>query len=189
MTALELFAILVLAGAIVVLLYYYLRDRSISIDTMRSDAVNLGETVRSGASDLGGKVDRKGSMQDMGEKLHVSEVSEKVSGVGEKITISGVGERVSDVGKSLRGKVKEVPISTDALSGKIDQFLEEKSDQLIKDWELATKKDIGEMEKKYSKVSRDLGDLERRFNEYRGHTNKKFEHIEKRITVLEDKEE
>jgi len=45
------------------------------------------------------------------------------------------------------------------------------------------------MEKKYSKVSRDLGDLERRFNEYRGHTNKKFEHIEKRITVLEDKEE
>ena len=65
-------------------------------------------------------------MQDMGEKLHVSEVSEKVSGVGEKITISGVGERVSDVGKSLRGKVKEVPISTDALSGKIDQFLEEK---------------------------------------------------------------
>jgi hypothetical protein len=125
----------------------------------------------------------------MGEKLHVSEVSEKVSGVGEKITISGVGERVSDVGKSLRGKVKEVPISTDALSGKIDQFLEEKSDQLIKDWELATKKDIGEMEKKYSKVSRDLGDLERRFNEYRGHTNKKFEHIEKRITVLEDKEE
>jgi hypothetical protein len=60
MTALELFAILVLAGAIVVLLYYYLRDRSISIDTMRSDAVNLGETVRSGASDLGGKVDRNG---------------------------------------------------------------------------------------------------------------------------------
>jgi SMC interacting uncharacterized protein involved in chromosome segregation len=205
MTALELFAILVLAGAVIVLLYYYLRDRSISLDTMRSDAVNFGETVRSGAGDLGGRVGGEGSMQGVGEKLHVSDVSqkvsgmgekinvsgvgEKVSGVGEKINVSGVGEKVSGMGKSLRGKVKEVPISTDVLSGKIDQFLDEKSDQLIKDWELATKKDISGLEKKYSKVTRDMGDLERRFNEYRGHANTKFENIEKRLTALEGKEE
>ena len=90
---------------------------------------------------------------------------------------------------TLKGKVRDVPISTDALSGKIDMFLDEKSDQLIKDWELATKKDTGELEKKFSKVTRDLGDLERRFNEYRGHANTKFENIEKRLTSLEDKEE
>lgn len=173
MTALELFAILVLAGAVIVLLYYYLRDRSISLETMRSDAMNLGESVRSGASDLGGKVGGESSMQ----------------GVGEKINVSGVSEKVSGVGKSLKGKVRDVPISTDALSGKIDMFLDEKSDQLIKDWELATKKDTGELEKKFSKVTRDLGDLERRFNEYRGHANTKFENIEKRLTSLEDKEE
>ncbi|WJI09615.1 hypothetical protein FGU46_05650 [Methanobacterium sp. CWC-01] len=189
MTALELFAILVLAGAVIVLLYYYLRDRSISLDTMRSDAASLGETVRSGASDLGGKVGGEGSMQGMGEKINVSGVSEKVSGVGEKINVAGVSEKVSGVGKSLKGRVKEVPISTDVLSGKIDQFLDEKSDQLIADWELATKKDIGELEKKFGKVTTDLNDLERRFNEYRGHANKKFEHIEKRLTSLEGKEE
>lgn len=180
MTALELFAILVLAGAVIVILFYYLRDRSISLDTMRTDATNLGETVRTGATDLGGKVKGESHMQGMGEK---------VSGVGEKINVSGVSDKVSGVGKSLKGKVKEVPISTDLLSGKIDQFLDEKSDQLIKDWELATKKDTGALEKKYNKVTTDLNDLERRFNEYRGHANKKFEHIEKRLTALESEEE
>jgi hypothetical protein len=195
MTALELFAILVLAGAVIVLLFYYLRDRSISIETMRTDATNLGETVRTGASDLGGKVAGEGSMQGVGEKvsgvgekINISGVGEKVSGVSEKINVSGVSDKVSGVGKSLKGKVKEVPISTDVLSGKIDQFLDEKSDQLIKDWELATKKDTGALEKKYNKVTTDLNDLERRFNEYRGHTNKKFEHIEKRLTALESEE-
>ncbi len=188
MTALELFAIIVLAGAVIVLLYYYLRDRSISLETMRTDATNLGQTVRTGASDIGGKVKTESHMQGMGEKLHVSEVSQKVSGVGEKINVSSVGEKVSGVGQSLKGKVKEVPISTDVLSGKIDQFLDEKSDQLIKDWELATKKDIGELEKKYTKVTRDLGDLERRFKEYRGHANTKFENIERRLNTLEGEE-
>jgi hypothetical protein len=203
MTALELFAILVLAGAVIVLLYYYLRDRSISLETMRSDAMNLGESVRSGASDLGERVGGESSIQGVGEKINVSGVSEKVSGVGERINVSGVSEKVSGVGerinvsgvsekvsgvgKSLKGRVKDVPISTDALSGKIDQFLDEKSDQLIKDWELATKKDTKELEKKYNKVTRDLGDLERRFNEYRGHSNTKFENIEKRLSALEEK--
>jgi predicted RNase H-like nuclease (RuvC/YqgF family) len=185
MTALELFAILVLAGAVIVLLYYYLRDRSISLETMKTDATNLGQTVRTGASDLSGKVAGERHMQGMGEKLHVSEVSEKVSGMGEKMNVSGVSEKVSGVGKSLKGKVKEVPISTDVLSGKIDQFLDEKSDQLIKDWELATKKDINQLEKKFNKVTTNIHDLERRFNEYRGHSNKKFENIEKRLTALE----
>jgi hypothetical protein len=185
MTALELFIIIVLAGAVIVLLYYYLRDRSISLETMRTDATNLGQTVRTGASDIGGKVRTESHVQGMGEKLHVSEVSQKVSGVGEKINVSGVGGKVSGVGQSLKGKVKDVPISTDVLSGKIDQFLDEKSDQLIKDWELATKKDIGDLEKKYTKVTRDLGDLERRFKEYRGHTNTKFENIESRLNTLE----
>ena len=195
MTALELFAILVLAGAVIVLLFYYLRDRSISLETMKTDATNLGETVRTGASDLGGKVTGESHMQGVGEKvsgvgekINISGVGEKVSGVGEKINVSGVSDKVSGVGKSLKGKVKEVPISTDVLSGKIDQFLDEKSDQLIKDWELATKKDTGALEKKYNKVTTDLNDLERRFNEYRGHTNKKFEHIEKRLTALESEE-
>ena len=90
--------------------------------------------------------------------------------------MSGVSERVSGMGEMLKGKVKEVPISTDVLSGRIDEFLNDQSDQLIKDWELATKSDLNQLEKKYSKVARDIDDLEKRFSEYRGHANKKFEH-------------
>ena len=93
------------------------------------------------------------------------------------------------MGESLKGKVKEVPISTDDLSGRIDEFLNDQSDRLIKDWELATKSDVGKLEKKYSKVARDIDDVERRFNEYRGHANKKFEHIEQRLDTLEGEEE
>jgi hypothetical protein len=101
--------------------------------------------------------------------------------------MSGVSERVSEMSERLRGKVT-VPISTDGLSGRIDEFLDEQSDRLIKDWELATKSDVGTLEKKYDKVSRDIDDLEKRFNEYRGHANKKFEHIEERLKKLEGEE-
>ena len=34
------------------------------------------------------------------------------------------------------------PINTDAFSNKIDAFLDAKSDQLIKDWALATTEDL-----------------------------------------------
>ena len=124
----------------------------------------------------------------IGESFKKSGVSEKVSGVGESFKKSGVSEKVSGMGGSLKGKVKGVPISTDDLSGRIDEFLNDQSDRLIKDWELATKSDIGKLEKKYSKVARDIDEVERRFNEYRGHANKKFEHIEQRLDNLEGEE-
>jgi archaellum component FlaC len=60
------------------------------------------------------------------------------------------------------------------------------SDRLIKDWELATKSDVNDLEKKYGKVSRDIDDLEKRFNEYRGYANKKFETIEERLKKVEE---
>jgi SMC interacting uncharacterized protein involved in chromosome segregation len=207
MTPLEVFAILVLAGAVVVLLYYYLQDnRNLNLGRVRSDATNLGgrvyggasdlgEKVQGGASSLGEKVSGEGSMSGMGEKLNVSGVSEKVSGVGEKLNVSGVsekvsgvGEKVSGMGEKLKGKMN-VPISTDSLTNKIDLFLDEKSDQLIEDWNLATKKDLSQLEKRYNLVSLDLDSLEKRFNEYRGATNTKMESIEERLKKLENPEE
>ncbi|MEG3224386.1 MAG: hypothetical protein BME94_02390 [Methanobacteriales archaeon Met13] len=174
MTALELFAILVLAGAVIVLLYYYLKDnRSLNLGHIKSDAMNLGETVRGGASDLGEKISGGSSMQGMGEKLNVS----------------GVGEKVSGVGATLKGKVREVPISTDVLSGKIDMFLNEKSDQLIDDWELATKKDLSALEGRYKRLSTDLDSLENRFKEFKGYTSDKLEEIDQRLEKLENPEE
>ncbi len=184
MTPLEVFAILVLAGAVVVLLYYYLQDnRNLDLSRVRSDAANLGEKVygeasnlgekvQGGASNVNGKVSGDGSMSGMGEKLNVSGVSEKVSGMSEKI----------------KGKVS-VPISTDNLSHRIDLFLNEQSDQLIEDWDLATKKDLSQLEKRFNVVSLDIETLEKRFNDYRDTTNKKLETIEERLEKLETPEE
>jgi len=166
MTPLELLAILVLAGAIVVLLYYYMLDnRNESLIRARSVITETGEKARSAVSAAVEKVTIEGSMIDG--------VSEKMSGMSEKI----------------KGTVKGVPKTTDSLSNKIDLFLNDKSDQLIKDWELATKDDIVDLENRYGKVSRDLGELDGRFNEYRGFTNKKLKKIEERLEKLETPDE
>ena len=168
MGPLELFAILVLAGAIIVLLYYYLQEtKGASLVGVRSSISQMGSRVSDGIYH------------------NNAQTNQTPEGEGK---MSGVSERVSEMSEKLRGKVT-VPISTDGLSGRIDEFLDEQSDRLIKDWELATKSDVGTLEKKYDKVSRDIDDLEKRFNEYRGYANKKFEHIEERLKKLEEPEE
>ncbi|MGZ7095541.1 MAG: hypothetical protein ACXVHU_03625, partial [Methanobacterium sp.] len=140
------------------------------------------DSVKSSVTEAGKKVSETGKSVSSGISKQNS--GNNVEGDNKK---PGISERVSGMGESLKGKVKGVPVSTDVLSGRIDEFLDERSDQLIEDWELATKSDVGELEKKYSKVSMEIDDLERRFNEYRGHANKKFEHIEQRLTTLEEK--
>jgi hypothetical protein len=205
MTPLELLAILVIAGAIVVLIYFYMQDtRNLSFSKARSVAVETGGKARETVSGAGEKVKGEGNGKGgVGETM--AGISEKASGMGEKVrlTVSGAGEKVSGeggmmggvsekvsgVGEKLKGSVKGVPKSTDSLSNKIDMFLNDKSDQLIKDWELATKDDILDIEKRYSKVSRDLDTLDSRFNEYRGSTNKKLKKIEERLDKLENVEE
>ncbi|MBZ2164938.1 hypothetical protein [Methanobacterium spitsbergense] len=197
MTPLELLAVLILAGAIVILLYYYLQDtRNPSFSRARSVINETGEKARSAVSgaDENENIDGNGNgigdkMSGMGEKARSA-----VSGASEKVTIEGsmidgVSERMAGVSEKIKGTVKGVPKSTDLLSSKIELFLDDKSDQLIKDWELATKNDVVDLEKRYSKVSRDLGELDSRFNEYRGYTNKKLEKIEERLDKLENIEE
>ena len=192
MTALELLAILVLAGAIVVLIYYYMQDtRNQSLIRARTIISETGEKARSSVSRSDESLDKEGtgSMSGMGEKARSA-----VSGASEKVTIDGgmidgVSEKMAGMGEKIKGTVKGVPKSTDLLSSKIELFLDDKSDQLIKDWELATKNDVMDLEKRYSKVSRDLGELDGRFKEYRGFTNKKLKKIEERLDKLESPEE
>ena len=153
MDPVSLLAILVLAGAIVVLIYYYLENSSdVDMSAYKAQVHDLGIYV-------GGN-----------ESMHVA--SEKVSGMGDKI----------------RGKVRDVPISTDVLSNKIDAFLEEKSDELIQDWELATKTDVSSLDKRMQANTRQIGELERRFNEYRNYTNKKLDSFDERLKKLEELE-
>ncbi len=193
MTPLELLAILVLAGAIVVLLYYYMQDtRNSSFVRARSYITETGEKARSTVGSVEGDEEGNGlgdKMSGMSEKARTA-----VSGASEKVTIEGsmidgVSEKMAGMSEKIKGTVKGVPKSTDTLSNRIDLFLNDKSDQLIKDWELATKEDVVDLEKRYSKVSRDLGELDGRFNEYRGYTNKKLKKIEERLERLEKHED
>lgn len=184
MTPLEIFAILVLAGAVIVLLYYYMQDnRNLNLGRVRNNAANLGERVYGEASNLGEKV--QGGASDMGEKVSGDG---SMSGMSEKLNVSGVSEKVSGMSEKLKGKVS-VPISTDNLSHRIDLFLNEQSDQLIDDWDLATKKDLSTLEKRFKIVSTDIESLEKRFNEYSGITNKKLEDLETRLEKLENPED
>jgi cell shape-determining protein MreC len=183
MTPLEAFAILVLVAAVVVLLYYYLQDnRKLNLGRMKSDATTLGERVYGEANSFGEKV--QGGAGNLGEKVS-GEGS--MSGMGEKY-VSGVSEKVSGMSEKIKGKVN-VPISTDNLSHRIDLFLNEQSDQLIEDWDLATKKDLSALEKRFNVVSTDIESLEKRFKDYSGTTNKKLEDIEARLEKLENPED
>jgi len=178
MTPLELLIVLILAGAIIVLLYSYLQnERTLNLGRVRKDATNLGGRIYGEASNLGEKVSGEGSMSGVSEKLNVSGISEKMSGVGEKINVSGVSETVSGMGETIKGTVS----GTDNLNERIDQYLTEKSDQLIKDWNLATKDDTSDLEKRFLKVSGDL-------DEYKVQTNEKIKKIEDRLDKLENPE-
>jgi hypothetical protein len=97
MGPLELFAILVLAGAIIVLLYYYLQETNgASLTGVKSSIYGMGNKVSEGIS-------QSNNQTSEGEKR-----------------MSGVSERVSEMGEKLKGKVT-VPISTDGLSGRIER--------------------------------------------------------------------
>lgn len=132
-------------------------------------------------------------MSGMGEKARtvVTGVGEKVSGNDgeEGSVVDTVGEKVSGLGEKIKGTVKGVskPESedTDDLSIKIDAYLDEKSDQIIEDWELATKNDLTDVENKYTKVSQDLTTLDNKINEHREDTDQKIRSIEERLEKLE----
>ncbi|MDP3066706.1 MAG: heavy metal-binding domain-containing protein [Methanobacteriaceae archaeon] len=103
-----------------------------------------------GTSDLEEKVSKEDSM----------------SGIGEK-NVPESGKRFIDEGKSISGAdgkkaIVSDTVSTDDLSNEIDPVMNEENDQLIKDLRLATKFDyLEELEKRFSKVSRDLDELEK----------------------------
>lgn len=127
-------------------------------------------------------------MTGMGEKTRST-----FSGATEKIKVDtsmeDVNKKISGVSEKLKGTVKGVPVKSNEFSNKIDSFLEERKDQIIKDWELSTNDDVFDLEKRYNKISTDVNKLNTSFNEYKKFVNKKFENIEARLDKLENVEE
>jgi len=93
------------------------------------------------------------------------------------------------VSEKLKTKIKDIDmpnINTDAFSNRLDAFLNEKSEELIKDWELATKEDISAFEEKFDLINNDIDDINKRFNEYKDFTNEKLDAVDERLKKLED---
>jgi hypothetical protein len=164
--ALEFLAVFILAGAVVVLLYYYLQNNADVSNRIRdyipSAVQNRSEEekIPNGAFNMSNNGNEANSNTSMGEKIKV---------------------RFKDI---------DMPnINTDVFSKRIDAFLDEKSDDLIKGWELATKEDINVLEERCEVAYRNVDELAKRFNEYREYTNERLDSLDERLKKLEEEDE
>lgn len=119
-------AIIILVVAILILLYYYLQSTNNPIY----------QNIHDQASDF----------------------SERV---GQEEYISNISERINEFSGKLKDRVQddddEDHISkTDIMSKKITQFIDEQSEQVIEDWDLATNKDLEKIIERYDSLNEDI---------------------------------
>lgn len=176
MEAIEVVAILILIIAIIILIYYYLLNSPETADKLRSFVPKTADA-------------------------HLDEVLGKDSSYAdlskEEMPVDGDVDESGSMSKRIKVKLSDIDMSslnTDAFSHKIDAFLDEKSDQLIKDWSLATTNDLEELESKFSETTNHVDSLEKSFDEFKKSSEEfqkvaeeKLEDLDKRIETLENK--
>lgn len=172
MDAMEAVAIIILIVAIVILVYYYLLNSPATMDKLRnyvptSADAHMDQVLGNDSeyADL--------PNEDDAEKDDSESVSKRIK------------VKLSDIDMSA--------LNTDAFSHKIDAFLDAKSDQLIKDWSLATTNDLEELESKFSETTTNVDNLEKSFDEFKKSseefqkaTEEKLDDLDKRIESLEN---
>lgn len=170
MDAAEIIAIIILIIAILILVYYYLQANPNSIQKLRGYVpVNLDAQMNN--------MVRNGNSPVESDDIEKNDDN----GVSKKIKV-----KLNDIDMSS--------FNTDAFSKKIDAFLNQKSDELIKEWSLVTTNDLDNLEQKFSKTTKSVDDLEEQFNSFKK-TSKKFrkttksrlDEIDKRLDDLENK--
>ena len=175
MEAIEAVAIVILIIAILVLVYYYLMSNPTTSAKLRS---YIPTTADAHMNEVLGK---NSSYKDLSK--------EKTSSSSKESKDSG------SMGKRIKVKLSDIDMSgtTDAFSSKIDAFLDEKSDQLIKDWSLATTGDLRDLESKFGETVSNVDDLEKSFEEFKKSskefqetTEEKLNDLDKRIESLEN---
>lgn len=169
MDATEVVAVIILIVAIAVLVYYYLLNSPATMDKLKtyvptSADAHMDEVLNQNYNDL--------------PKEEVSE--EKGESMSKRIKV-----KLSDIDMSA--------LNTDAFSSKIDAFLDAKSDELIKDWSLATTQDLEDLQNKFSETTANVDTLEKDFNEFKKSseefqksTEEKLNDLDKRIESLEN---
>ena len=167
MDAIEAIAILVLIIAILVLVYYYLLNSPKTMEKLKTYVPTTADA-------------------------HMNEVLGRDSQYDDL----DKDEKESDsMSKRIKVKLSDIDMSsigTDAFSNKIDAFLDEKSDELIKEWSLATTDDLEALESKFMKTSNSVDSLEKDYldfkkssEEFQKITEDKLVEIDKRIDALE----
>ena len=170
MDATEIIAVIILIIAIVVLIYYYLLNSPSTIDKIRSyvptsaDA-HMDEVLGGSPADL---VNNEAAAEDDSKSMT----------------------------KRIKVKLSDIDVSslnTDAFSNKIDAFLDAKSDELIKDWSLATTDDLEDLQAKFSETTSNVDELEKDYMEFKKSseefqkvTQEKLDDLDKRIESLEN---
>ncbi len=112
--------------------------------------------------------------------------------LGSSAESDGLNKEKESMGKRIKVKLSDIDFNTDAFSSKLDSFLDEKSDELIKEWSLATKKDLSVLEDKFTKTTSSIDALEKDYldfkkssEEFQEATESKLKDIDKRIDALE----
>jgi len=169
MDATEAIAVIILIIAIVILVYYYLLNSPGAMDKLRgyvptSADAHMDEVLGGNSSDMANAVKEDDNSDSVTKRIKV---------------------KLSDIDMS--------GINTDAFSSKIDAFLDAKSDELIKDWSLATTDDIDDLQTKFSQTTSNVDALEKDFiefkkssQEFQEATEEKLSELDKRIESLEN---
>lgn len=176
MDAMEAVAVIILVVAIVVLVYYYLLNSPATVNKLRSYVPTSADAHMNEI--LGG------SNQDVEYDLAKEEVEGEKEGSG-------------SMSKRIKVKLSDIDMSSlnnEAFSNKIDAFFDAKSDQLIKDWSLATTNDLEELESKFSETTSNVDALDKSFKEFKESseefqkvTEDRLDDLDKRIESLENK--
>jgi hypothetical protein len=176
MDAMEAVAIIILIIAIVILVYYYLLN---SPETMEKIKNVVPESADAHMDEVLGKNSKPA--YDLAKEDAVDAEKGDSGSMSKRIKV-----KLSDIDMS--------GLNTDAFSHKIDAFLDAKSDELIKDWSLATTNDLEELQTKFSETTANVDNLEKNFEEFKKSsaefqkvTEERLGDLDKRIESLENK--
>ncbi|MCI7355476.1 MAG: hypothetical protein MSH19_05125 [Methanobrevibacter smithii] len=173
MGPIDVVAIVILIVAILVLVYYYLQNNPASVQKLRN---YVPATADPHMDEI---LQNDSDYDDLSREKDTVEESKEES-MSKRIKI-----KLSDIDMS--------GLNTDAFSNKIDAFLDEKSEELIQSWSLATTNDLKDLEDRFDKTTQSVDDLEKSFKKFKKsskafqkETEEKLEEIDKRIKSLED---
>ena len=166
MEIIEIVAIIILVIAILVLVYYYLLNTPATMNKLKSYVPTSADAHMSEV------ISKNTDYNDLEKEKESESMTKRIKVKLSDIDMSG--------------------INTDAFSSKLDAFLDEKSDELIKDWSLATTNDLEDLEAKFKETTKSVDALDKDYQEFKKSskefqeaTEEKLKDIDKRIEALE----